>query len=134
MDNIRVTKNKKYMTLEFTYTSPGNGALKFTAPGDAHMGSPNSSFALMKETTTTVGANKVYHLEYLIIPQPNWEWIRVHNTGTGPTGTVTITKTTWNAKCWPIPSLTPYGLMLLVLLLAGTAAWVIRRRSAVVSV
>ena len=33
-----------------------------------------------------------------------------------------------------VPSLTPYGLLLLVLLLAGTAIWVIRRRSAVASI
>jgi len=32
-----------------------------------------------------------------------------------------------------VPSLTPYGLLLLVLLLAGTAVWVVRRRGAVAS-
>lgn len=33
-------------------------------------------------------------------------------------------------SCGKIPTLTPYGVMLLILLLAGTAVWVLRRRSA----
>jgi hypothetical protein len=133
MDNGRVVTNKKYMTVEFTYTGLPN-SLEFIAPQDAQMGFPGSSFALMKETDVALplpAVGRVYHLEYVIVPQPNWEWIRVTNISGGP---VTIEKATAHTVCIPIPSLTPYGLMLLVLLLAGAAIWVMRRRRAVLSI
>ena len=55
---------------------------------------------------------------YEVITQPDWEYIVIQNPGPN---SVTITNASIGSSCSPIPSLTAYGMMLLVLLLAGSA-------------
>jgi hypothetical protein len=121
MRNINIDTNKKLVRVYLEYAG-GTVALAEIACGSAD-GTPCNG-EVMSETND--GA--IYDLKYWIVPQPDWEYFVIENTG----GTdVTINKAAISTNCSPIPSLTPYGLMLLVLLLAGTAVWVMRRRSAV---
>jgi hypothetical protein len=82
------------------------------------------------ENLDTVG---VYRASYVFDPQPDWEWIIIKNNGP----TMTLPKVFWTSSCvvspnpYPrVPSLTTWGLLVLVALLTGTAIWVIRRRKA----
>lgn len=121
MRNINIDTNKKLVRVYLEYAG-GTVALAGNDCGAAD-GTPCSG-EVMSETN----AAGVYDLKYWIVPQPDWEYFVIENTG----GTnVTINKATISTNCSPIPSLTPYGVMLLVLLMAGTAVWVMRRRSAV---
>jgi hypothetical protein len=72
-----------------------------------------------------------YFLQYWIIPQPDWEYVVLQNPGPGP---ITLNSVAIGSSCTPIPSTTTYGVMLLVLLLAGTAVWIIRKRTPVEAV
>lgn len=68
-----------------------------------------------------------------IKPQPEWEVIVLRNDGSDP---VTITDVLGETKCHrdpedtPIPSLTTYGIIVLVLLLLASTVWVIRKKRA----
>jgi len=125
MRNIRVDANKKLLRAYIEYVGTDDLVLD-----DVGHGSANGMVSVggIKEETLGTG---VYDLKYWIIPQPDWEYVVIRNNGGAP---ITINKAVIETNCSPIPSLTPYGIMLLVLLLAGTAVWVMRRRSAVVSI
>ncbi|MCX6829368.1 MAG: hypothetical protein NT002_08840 [candidate division Zixibacteria bacterium] len=60
-------------------------------------------------------------------PQPSWEVLKLTSTGS-----VTITKFYLDSQC-PVPTLTQYGLGVLVLLLIATAFVVYRRRHRVIA-
>ena len=65
-----------------------------------------------------------------IRPQPEWEVMKLHVDGDGP---VTIESIVGHSSCHRgeiIPSLTPYGIIVLVLLLIASTVWVLRRRRA----
>ena len=65
-----------------------------------------------------------------IRPQPEWEVMKLHVDGTGP---VTIESIVGHSKCHRgeiIPSLTTYGIIVLVLLLLVSTVWVIRKKKA----
>ena len=119
MRNILVKTNKKYLRVHAEYTGP---VVQRQSVGfDIGVG------GVVSETN----AAGVYDLTYLVVPQPSWEYVVLRNPGPG---TLTVNRATIESNCSPIPSLTPYGLLLLVLLVAGTSVWVLRRRQAVVSV
>lgn len=70
----------------------------------------------------------VFHVK--IDPQPEWEVMALH-----ATDTMTINKVTAQTVCHrdeTIPSLTTYGIIVLVLLLLVSTVWVIRKKRAAV--
>jgi hypothetical protein len=71
-----------------------------------------------------------YKLVIKIKPQPAWEWITIKNP---PGSAVVFDKVVIGAECRAIPSLTGWGIGALVILLAGTAVWLVRRRRPVLS-
>jgi hypothetical protein len=85
---------------------------------------PANHFELpVVEYRDTVG---VYRASKVFDPQPSWEWIIIKNNGPD----MTLPKVFWTSRCVPrAPSLTTWGLLALVGLLAATAIWVIRKRS-----
>jgi len=60
-----------------------------------------------------------------IWPQPDWEWLLVKNVGGAP---VTFTNIYFYDECIPVPSLTQWGIIGLVLLMLAAGAMVIVRR------
>ena len=87
---------------------------------------PANHFELpVVEYRDTVG---VYRASKVFDPQPSWEWIIIKNNGPN---NMTLPKVFWTSRCVPrAPSLTTWGLLALVGLLAATAIWVITRRRA----
>ena len=79
----------------------------------------------------TIPLMRQYYLVFDILYQPDWEWIEVWDP---ESRALNVHNATIHSVCTKVPSLTPYGIMLLVLLLAGTAVWVMRKRKAVVSI
>ena len=70
----------------------------------------------------------IFHVK--IIPQPEWEVMALH-----ARATLTINTATAQTVCHRdemIPSLTPYGIIVLVLLLLASTVWVIRKKRAAV--
>ena len=81
-------------------------------------------------TARTVGDGVVaFHSQFR--PQPEWEVILIKNTSDGP---ITVTSYYAESTCrtFPleIPSLTTYGIIVLVLLLLVSTVWVIRKKKA----
>jgi hypothetical protein len=60
-----------------------------------------------------------------IVYQPSWEWAEISN----PLHhAIQVHSATIGPVCTTIPAMTPYGALILTLMLAGTAVWLIRRR------
>jgi hypothetical protein len=70
----------------------------------------------------------VYIYKFKIKPQPDWEVIQFTNTSGAP---ITITCIHMGSYCRPTPSLTPLGLIILILMLIAAGYYVYRRRRAV---
>jgi hypothetical protein len=82
----------------------------------------------------STGAGLLYELIWQVRPQPQWEWVAIKNNGANP---ITLASVNWWSTCpWyfgRIPSLTAWGILILVLLLAGTAVWIVRKRKPALS-
>ena len=126
-ENLAIAGQKKTVTIGISYT-PGSGV------GPLVLNQANSGFiaggaaagAIVRETNVA----GVYTLVYLLQPQPDWEWFLIQNTGTSP---VTMNAVAISDYCNQIPSLTGWGVGALVILLVGTAVWLVRRRKPVLS-
>jgi hypothetical protein len=79
-------------------------------------------------------AGLAYDLHWDIDPQPQWEWMAIKNTAASA---ITLNSVSWSRYCdpkiRPVPSLTTWGILSLLLLLGGTAVWLIRKRKPAVS-
>ncbi|MBI5867162.1 MAG: hypothetical protein HZB43_02535 [candidate division Zixibacteria bacterium] len=119
MENFRIAANMKFVTVKITYT--GTSTLQFQL---ANYGSKNG-LASFGEISSETASGSPYQLIYKIRPQPDWEWLIIRNTGGSA---ITMTEVSFGSNCEYVPSLTTWGLLALVLLLAGTAFFMVKRR------
>ena len=122
----------KYLTVRITYSGSG-GPLQFQPPNGAvgFGGNHGPSYGELISETTTGSGPWTYELHYKIRPQPDWEWVMIKNSSS--TQSITISEVVWDSNCEYVPSLTAWGILALVLLIAGTALWVMRRRRTMVT-
>jgi len=118
MENIRVQSNVKYLNVRIAFT--GTATLHTDTVGNGYPGGSGTGLRLIETS-----AGGVYELLYSIRPQPDWEWVLIKNTGAQP---ATVSAVVWDSRCRSVPSLTTWGLLALVLIMAGTAIWVVRRK------
>ncbi len=120
--NVYVPGNEKVYTLKLF----GTGSSPFTALKDTNAtGYLPGGFAYAALTTgrDVSGTPAVFTAHFR--PQPAWEKIQIKNTGGS---SVAIDSVSGTSDCHPVPSLTTYGLIALLLLLIGSAVWVMRHR------
>ncbi len=75
--------------------------------------------------TDVAGTPRSYTLRFKVKPQPDWEWVELTPAGAAP---VPFTRATIHSVCVSVPSTTTTGLIVLVVLLGGTAVWIVGRR------
>ncbi len=119
MENFRIADNMKFVTVKITYT--GTSTLQFQL---ANNGS-KSGVASFGEISSETAPGSPYQLIYKIRPQPDWEWLIIKNTGGNA---ITMSEVSFGSNCEHVPSLTTWGLLALVIMLAGTAFFMFKRR------
>jgi hypothetical protein len=131
--NLNIDNNVKYFTVTILYNQdvPGVGELEFQSSNSGSIDGPVSTATVWNESS----ADGVYLLNVIFDPQPDWEWVRIQTTGA-----VTLNSITWNTQCYTndyvddydhrIPSLTQWGLFVLIIMLGGSAGWILWRRRA----
>jgi hypothetical protein len=113
----------KWVTIRIKHDGPQTLAFDSKAAGGL-----SGSYA--SEVIEQLYENGEYKLVIKIHPQPAWEWIAIKN----PPGSAVVFDKVWiGAECRHIPSLTGWGIGALVILLSGTAVWLVRRRKPVLS-
>ena len=111
----------KYLTIRLT----GTNLLQLQLTDQ--YGVISGSKSLGELLTTTTHTATLIEMRFKFSPQPAWEVLKFTSTGN-----VTITNLYLDSRC-PVPTLTQYGLAVLVLLLIATAFVVYRRRHRVIA-
>lgn len=132
LGNDNISGNRKTLVVRIECDSGSVNQLEFFRANYGYATPPaNSKGWLVADTSDTAG---VYHVSYAFDPQPDWEWIIIKNNGSGQ---VRLPKIFWTSRCVlspdpcpMVPSLTSWGLLSLIGLLAATAVWVILKRRA----
>lgn len=104
------------------------GAVEVIAYDNTGSSAPYTYSAIGKSPLTPGGGGVRFNVK--IWPQPEWEVMKLHVDGEGP---VIIESIVGHSKCHRdeiIPSLTTYGIIVLVLLLLASTIWVIRKKRA----
>ena len=131
MENLHIPGAVKTLTLNITYTGATADLDWRAAAWGGYVDGDTTSFhtrTLSRVTVTkAAGSLKVV----VIMPQPDWEWILIKNSGIGQ---ATFTTVVLYSTCErAVPSLTQWGMIGLGVLILGAGAMVIvRRRRAVV--
>ena len=122
-ENLFVETNAKILTLIIDYTG---GDLDLTGFG---MGwRAGAKVATEKDVREVADTDDLLYIKILIVPQPSWEWVEITNNGPGA---ATINSVEFYTQCDPIPSLTEWGMVgLVVLMLAAGTMVIVRRRRA----
>jgi hypothetical protein len=133
--NAFVDTNTKDVTITIRYFGTSKPSLKYAKYGSKADAQESSGELLYLLKDSTPGSSPgVYQVVYRIRPQPDWEYFMIKaegGQGAGQDGKpdevmlMDVTITSW---CHSVPVLTGWGLAVLVILLAGTALWVIRKR------
>jgi hypothetical protein len=125
LENLYVSPSfVKELTVTINYTGAGPLLLQKASSG---INGGTSVGTKLSETNS----GGVYKLIYKIVPQPDWEWVLIKNTGVT---SVTLTSVTINSSCREIlvaervPTLTHYGIGALILVLMGVALWLFRKK------
>jgi hypothetical protein len=117
MENLYWPTNIKSVYLVIEYTG---GSLDLEQLGWGYApGSPSQTLGV---TYSSPGKLIVV---WTIDPQPDYEWLLIKNNGVEP---AVITKVYFTDECHPVPSLTQWGIIGLVLLMLAAGAMVIVRR------
>lgn len=123
-ENSRVEQNEKYLTLRIKLTDPSK-----TLDTNSFKAGKEGAISNCKVVLTGI-FNGEYMVVIKIVPQPDWEWIAIKNTSGAD---VQIERVGIRARCSKrIPSLTGWGIGILILLLAATAVWIVRNKKTVV--
>jgi len=117
MENIYWPTNEKSVYLVIEYTG---GELLLDGLGYGYEGKAihSGGAVLVNEPGRLV-------IVWPVWPQPDWEWLLVKNVGGAP---VTFNSIYFYDECIPVPSLTQWGIIGLVLLMLAAGAMVIVRQ------
>ena len=122
VENMLVSENATDLRLDLTGTSLMELAL------GSYYGLPAGGTATLVGDPLRTAILLKYHFRF--VPQPDWHVVIFNNAAKGA---ATVTKITASPRCY-VPSLTEWGLGVLVLVLLASTAFVIyRRRKAVVA-